>query len=267
MIILPKDPRLPSGSEKDPYLSRLNFRLMELFTLLYEPIRRVGQFLSDSGHLIVGKTSGLGIKVDNDAPTFPWQDLLGPIEIKTAGATDPVWTLYRGSIYAYTFDTATAEAFFTFHVPHDFLPSQTSMLIHMHWSQNVVDTGGAAGVPGNVEWKFDITYADGHGTAGGAADPFIAPITVTVVQQASTTQYGHMIAEVEFANIGGTGGKLNTATIQVDGLILVRAYRVKGNPADTLNQAPFGHTCDIHYQSTGIGTKQNNPITTGSFYV
>ena len=67
-----------------------------------------------------------------------------------------------------------------------------------------------------------------------------------------------MIAEVEFANLGGTGGKLDTATIQVDGLLLVRAYRTKANPADTLNQAPFGFTCDIHYQSTGVGTKQKN---------
>lgn len=208
--------------------------------------------------LVLPKTSGAGIKCDLATPTFCWQDLLGPIETKTTGATEPVWALYRGAIYAYTFDTATAEAFFTFHVPHDYVPG-SDMFIHMHWSQNVVDTGGAAGVPGVVEWKFDISYADGHGTAGGAADPFIAPITVTVTQQASTTQYGHMIAEVQFTNNGGTGGLIDSNTIRVDGLILVRAYRIKGNPADTLNQAPFGHTCDIHYQSTGIGTKNKSP--------
>lgn len=221
---------------------------------------------SNAGSVVVAKTTSTGIKVDPAAPTFPWQDMLGPIGTRSTGASEPAWTVYRGSIYAYTFDTETAECFLTFHIPHDFLPSQASMLIHMHWSQKVVDTGGTAGVPGVAEWNFDVSYADGHGTAGGAADPFTAPATFTVTQQASTTQYGHMIAEVEFANNGGTGGKLNTATMQVDGLILVRAYRIKGNAADTLNQAPFGHTCDIHYQSTGIGTKQNNPITTGSFY-
>lgn len=133
------------------------------------------------------------------------------------------------------------------------------MHIHMHWSQIVVDSGGPLGAPGNAEWKFDITYADGHGTAGGAADPFVAPITVTVVQQASTTKYGHMIAEVQFTNNGGTGGLIDSNSIQVDGLILVRAYRIKGNAADTLNQAPFGHTCDVHYLSNSIGTKNKSP--------
>lgn len=207
-------------------------------------------------------TSGTGIKIDTTTPTFGWRDIIGQIGVKTAGASDPTWTVYRGSIYGYTFDAATTEAFFVFHIPHDYVPG-SDMFVHIHWSQNVVDTGGTAGVPGVIEWNFDISYADGHGTAGGAADPFVAPITVTVTQQASTTQYGHMIAEVQFSNNGGTGGLLNSNTIQVDGLLLVRAYRVKANPADTLNQAPFGHTCDIHYQSNNLATKNKSP----NFYV
>ena len=212
--------------------------------------------------LVLAKTSGVGIKTDIDSPTYGWRDILGAIGIRTAGATDPVWSLYRGSIYAYTFDTATAEAFFTYHMPHDYVPG-SDMFIHMHWSQNVVDTGGTAGAPGAVEWNFDVSYADGHGTAGGAADPFTAPKTVTVVQQASTTQYGHMIAEVQFTSNGGSATTLDRNTIVVDGLLLVRAYRIKANAADTLNQAPFGHTADLHYQSTNIGTKQKAP----NFYV
>ena len=214
--------------------------------------------LDGEGNLVLTKGSGKGIKLNPNSPAFGWRDILGPVEIKSIGATDPVWALYRGNIYAYTFDTATAEAFFTFHIPHDYLPN-SDMFIHAHWSQNVVDSGGAAGVPGNAEWNFDITYADGHGTAGGVADPFVAPITVTVVQQASTTQYGHMIAEVQFSNNGGTDGLIDSNTIQVDGLLLVRAYRVKGNAADTLNQAPFVHTVDIHYQSTNLATKNKEP--------
>lgn len=209
-------------------------------------------------NIVLPKTSGKGIQVDTASPSFGWRDIIGQIGVKTAGATDPVWTLYRGAMYAYTFDTATAEAFLVFHIPHDYVPG-SDLFAHVHWSQKVVDTGGTAGVPGVAEWKFDISYADGHGTAGGAADPFIAPITVTVTQQASTTQYGHMIAEVQFTNNGGTGGLIDSNTIQVDGLLLVRLYRVKANPADTLNQAPFVHTADIHYQSTNIGTKQKAP--------
>ena len=208
--------------------------------------------------LVMDSASGGGMKVDLLNPTFGWRDILGPIGIKTGGATDPVWAVYRGSIYAYSFNAATAEAFFVFHIPHDYVPG-TDMYIHMHWSQNVVDSGGTAGVPGNVEWNFDVSYADGHGTAGGAADPFTAPVTVTVVQQGSTTQYGHMIAEVQFTSDGGSATTIDRNTVRVDGLILVRAYRIKGNAADTLNQAPFGHTCDIHYQSNNSATKNKSP--------
>lgn len=249
MPLLPLEPPRPSGSILDQWFYFLWYRLSKI--------------LASTGDLIVEKASGKGIKVDTDSPTYGWRNLLGPVQAKTTGATDPVWTLYRGNIYAYTFDSATAEAFLTFHVPNDWVPGVVgegrSAFIDVHWSQIVVDTGGTAGVPGNVEWNFEITYADGHGTAGGAADPFTAPVTVTVVQQASSTQYGHMIAEVEFANDGGTGGKMNYNTIRVGGLIIVRAYRVKGNAADTLNQAPFGHTVNIHYQSTNVGTKQKSP--------
>jgi len=215
-----------------------------------------------NNNLNLSGVSGAGIKVDTTTPTFGYRDLLGPIDVKTIGATDPVWAVYRGSIYAYTFNSATTEAFITFHVPHDYVPG-SDMFIHMHWSQNVVDTGGTAGAPGNVEWKFDITYADGHGTPGGSADPFPAPKTITVVQQGSTTQYGHMIAEVQFTSNGGSATTIDRNTIVVDGLILVRVYRTKANVADTLNQAPFGHTCDIHYQSNNLATKNKSP----NFYV
>lgn len=224
----------------------------------YHVYQEDAEMFDHTGNLVINRDAGYGIKVDIDDPGYGWRDILGPIEIKTAGVTDPVWAVYQGTIYAYTFDTATAEAFFTFHIPHDYVPG-TDLYIHMHWSQIVVDTGGPAGVPGTVEWNFDISYADGHGTAGGTADGFSAPITVTVTQQASTTQYGHMIAEGQISAAAGAGGLLNSDTIQVDGLLLVRVYRVKANAADTLDQAPFGHTCDIHYQSTNIGTKQKAP--------
>jgi hypothetical protein len=170
-------------------------------------------------------------------------------------------------VYEFRFGTLAPnnhlhESFHRFHVPHDWVPG-TDFYIHVHWSQTTVDTGGAAGVPGVAEWMFDITYADGHGTAGGAADPFVAPVTFTVTQQGSTTQYGHMIAEVQISNNGGTGGKFDTNTIQVDGLFLVRLYRDPGSANDTLNQDTFAHFVDMHYLSWNVGTLNKAP----NFYV
>jgi hypothetical protein len=215
-----------------------------------------------STNLNLSGTSGTGVKIDLTTPTFGWRDIIGNITVKGTGANNPTWATYRGNISQYRFDGTPKEAWLEFHVPHDWVPG-TDFYIHAHWSQTTVDTGGTAGAPGNIKWYFDITYADGHGTPGGAADPFIAPITVSVVQQGSTTQYGHMIAEVQFSNNGGTGGLLNSNTVQVDGVFIVRVYRSSSDAADTLNQDPFMHFCDLHYQSNNLATKNKAP----SFYV
>ena len=143
-------------------------------------------------------------------------------------------------------------------MPHDYVKG-SDMFIHVHWSQIVVDTGGVAGVPGVAKWYFDISYADGHGTAGGVADPFVAPIQTFIIQQGSTTQYGHMIAEVQFTNLGGDATHFDRNKLSVDGLILVRMWRDSNDPADTLNQDPYVHFVDLHYQSTNLATKNKAP--------
>jgi hypothetical protein len=228
-----------------------------------------GLALSDG--LVMSGTSGEGVKVDPANPTYGWRDITGAIETRPAaggGASAlPDFVAYRGNIFQYRFGTVAPdnhlhEAFSVFHMPHDWVPG-SDLYIHVHWSQIAVDTGGTAGVPGVAKWYFDISYADGHGTPGGTADPFNAPITVSVTQQGSTTQYGHMIAEVQFTNNGGTGGLIDSATLQVDGLIQVRLYRDPADVADTLNQNTFVHFLDLHYQSNNMSTKNKAP----SFYV
>lgn len=211
------------------------------------------------GNLVLPKTSGVGIQVDSGSPSFGWRELLGKISVKAIGANDPTWAIFRGSIYAYKCSNAIMqETWQDFHIPHDYVPG-TDMYVHVHWAQNTVDTGGTAGVPGDVKWLFDISYASGHGTPGGAADPFTATITQSVTQQGPTTQYGHMIAEVAFTNSGGDATHIDNATIQVDGILMCRTYRDPGDAADTLDQNPFILFVDIHYQSTNIATKNKAP--------
>ncbi len=207
------------------------------------------------GGLVVPKTVGTGIKVDVSDPTFGWKDLLGEISGQ-GGSTGPRWNTYQGSLKQYQFNRNVTESWINFHLPHDFLPG-TDMYIHAHWSQIVVDTGGPDGVPGDVEWKFDISYASGYSTPGGVGHGFSAPVTFTVVQQGSTTQFAHMIAEVQFAQSGGGGGMLDSDLIEIDGILMVRVYRERGNPADTLTEDPFLHYSDCHHVSSGImGTKR-----------
>ncbi|KKK64807.1 hypothetical protein LCGC14_2980460, partial [marine sediment metagenome] len=173
---------------------------------------------------------------------------------KTIGSNDPEWVTYRGSIRQYRFTSGPQfrEAWLQYHIPHDYVPG-TDLHIHTHWSQAVIDSGGY------VKWYFDITYAKAHGTPGGAGDPFNAPITQNEVQQASTTQYGQMLAEVAITNDGGDATHLDRNDIEPDGVLIIRIYRDSTDAADTLDQDPFVHYSDVHYQSTNIGTKQKSP--------
>ena len=207
------------------------------------------------GYLAVPKTSGYGIKVDTAAPTFPWRDKEGQLQVR-AGANDPEWRQFRGTNYQYRFTNGLMrEVWINFHIPHDLVPN-SDMHLHVHWGQNVIDTGGPAGVPGNIEWNADLSYADGTVTGGGVADPFTAPITATWTQQGSTTQYGHLIAETQITSNGGSATTIDRNTITVDGILSVRLWTDSTRPAHTLNEHPFVMMADLHYQSTNVGTKQ-----------
>jgi hypothetical protein len=200
--------------------------------------------------MIVG-TTGNGIKVDSlNTPVFGWRDITaGFVE---RGASAPTLTNYNSTgYYAYQFpQTGSKELYVEFHIPHDYVPG-SDIFIHTHWSQTTVDTGGAAGSPGDVKWYFDALYAKGHGQQ---AFPNTVT-TVSVVQTASSTVRMHMIAEVQLSTAGAIGGN----ALEVDGVVLVRMYRNSNDAADTLNVAPFAHFCDIHYQSTNMATLGKAP--------
>jgi hypothetical protein len=219
-----------------------------------------GETLTDN--LVLPKTSGKGIKIDDVTPTFGWADIIGNLTIYNPGNNDPTFSTYIGNIREFQFSNAKVnEVFFNYHIPHDYVPG-TDVHVHVHWSHILVDTGGAGGVPGVVKWYLEVSYAKGHGTPGGTSDAFTAPIITSITQQASTTQYGQMIAETVITDDGTA--LIDVSRLEPDGVIQLRLYRNPADVADTLNQQPFVHYCDIHYQTNGVmGTKQKSP----NFYV
>lgn len=207
--------------------------------------------------IIMGKETTAGIQIDPSAPAFGWHDLFGDIVIKVAGANDPTWAVYRDGLHEWEFSNVLMnEHEFKYHIPHDYV-SGSDVYIHVHWSQNVVDTGGPAGVTGTMKFYFECSYAKGHGTPGGSADAFTASVTTSVTQQGSTTQYGQMIAETAATDDGTL--LIDRDRLEPDGVIKIRAYRDPADAADTLDQTPFVHYIDIHYQSTNIATKNKAP--------
>lgn len=201
--------------------------------------------------IVLGHDSGEGIKLDEDAPAYGWRDMLspGPV-VRGAGGNDPTWAVWKDGIrqYQYGSNDGTHHCF---HIPHDYAPG-TDLHIHAHWSQDTVDTGGPASVPGDAEWGFEVTYAKGHDQA-----PFSTTITTTITATASTVQHQHMISEIQLSASAPSGTQIDTNELEPDGVIVVRFYR--GTGTDTLDQDPFVHFIDIHYQSTGIPTKNKAP--------
>lgn len=205
--------------------------------------------------LIVSKAQGEGsLRVDVDDPTYPWHDILGDLRVLSPGASDPTLDVYRGGVRQFSFSNAQVnQVFINYHIPHDYVPG-SDLYIHVHWSQIVVDTGGAAGSPGDVKWQWEASYSQGHNQA-----PFSVPVLPTLVATASAVQYQHLISEVQLSSASPSATQLDSDDIEVDGLILTRFFRDPADGVDTLNQVPFVHYVDIHYQSTGIGTKQKAP--------
>jgi hypothetical protein len=196
------------------------------------------------------KTSGVGIKTDSlGTPSFPWHDLTGTLSVEHDDANHPELVIFRDNIRAYEFLSTTTSAYTNLHIPHDYVPG-SDLFIHVHWLHNsAIVTGGTC------TWGFEVTYAKGH--QQGA---FGASKLVTVAQNAELTQYSHQIAETALSISGGSATQLDSDDIETDGVICTRVY-LDSNDITSSGAVPdpFIFFVDVHYQSTGIGTKQKSP--------
>ena len=204
--------------------------------------------IQTASNFIVPKTSGKGIKVDTDTPTFGFADILGDQFSKNTGATKPTLTAYNGAVQSFRFGVGD-EAYLSFHMPHDYVPG-TDIFIHVHWSHtSAIVTGGT------LTFKVTSVYAKGYDQAA-----FGAPVSGTFTGTASTTQYQHIISETQYSASAPAGLQLDTDDIEVDGIIEM-TFEVDANNITSSGAVPdpFIHYVDIHYQTTGIiGTKDKN---------
>jgi len=205
------------------------------------------------GGLQLPKTSGLGIKVDSTGtPTFPWRDLIGDITPKTSGAGAPTLAAFRGGNVRSFFYSAGDDGDAIFHIPHDYVPG-SDMFLHLHWGHN-----GTA-ISGSLVVDFYLTYAKGHDQAAFAAE-VNRTLTVSTPNIATIPQYRHRVDETQITAASPAASQIDSDIIEVDGLILVHfnATTIPTITGGTTNEPAF-FTLDIHYQSTGVGTKQKAP--------
>lgn len=207
--------------------------------------------------LIFDEAATSGIKVDPDATDWPWHDLKGPIAIRGTGGTSPNFNVLTGGVREFQFD-ANDEVFLLLHIPHDYAKG-THVYVHFHWCQNATQSNGAASgtvTGGTVTWGCEVSYAKGHEQAA-----FAATVTTTVQQACTTTTLWHHIAEVQLSAASPTASQLDSDDLEPDGLCSMRLYLASNDITVASGQkpAPFLLECDLHYQSTNIGTKSKAP--------
>lgn len=233
-----------------PYLPMGTLSPADQQLWLHEELQKIASAINASQDYTVFPNRQLegGIKVDQANPDWPWHDLIGEITVRGTGATDPAWATYAGNIKQYQF-TVGDECWVNFHVPHDYAPG-TDIHLHFHWSHNsTLVTGGTA------TWGYYAQYAKGHDQAA-----FGTEVGTTVAGNASTTQYQHIITEIQLSAASPTASQLDSDDLEVDGLIQVNAYlSANGITSSGAVPDPFLHYVDIHYQSTDIGTKNKAP--------
>lgn len=196
------------------------------------------------------KDAGSGVIIEGG--TYPWFDLEG-IEIPDIfGANQPTLTAYMGGNVRELAYGVNDKLDIRFHVPHDWVLNH-NCYVHIHWSHN-----GTA-ISGNVVFTMNYTYAKGHNQSNFSAEKS-QTITYNTTDIATTPQYRHRIDEVQLSDNGGTGNYLDSTLIEVDGLILMN-LTLTTLPTITggASSEVFIHSVDIHYQSTGIGTKEKAP--------
>jgi hypothetical protein len=212
------------------------------------PIKTVderGRVVAYSG-LVVPKTSGYGIKVDDVTPTFGWRDIIGSVQPKASGAGSPTRAVYDGgNVGAYSF-IANDVCDFGYHIPHDWAPT-TDLLWHTHWSHTGTSISGSL----VIEFYYQIAKRDG---VFGAEKTLT--LTYPTVDLATTPRRKKIVTETPMTAAVATATVAATSEVEVDGFV-EGTLKIITLPTIGGGGKLFIHTSDIHYQSTNIGTKNN----------
>lgn len=102
--------------------------------------------------LTLSKSPGAGVKVDPDAPTYGWRDIIGDVSPKVAQPNAATIAAFRGGTYRAFFYNTGDLCFIMYHMPHDYVLG-TDIFLHLHWGHN-----GTA-ISGQLVLTFGITYA------------------------------------------------------------------------------------------------------------
>jgi hypothetical protein len=153
-----------------------------------------------------------------------------------------------GSVRGWAYDI-NDKADIRFCLPHDYAPG-TDIYLHIYWAHN------GQIISGNLVATCLHIYAKGH-------DQEIFPVEKTILISESTPdiatipQYSNRLTEVQLSASSPTGSQIDSDNLEPDGTILLNLGittlpTISGGSTSKI----FITGIDIHYQTTGINTKQ-----------
>lgn len=198
--------------------------------LLLADQQTVGASLDDLAAIEVAMSMG-----SDDPNKERWDDLRGIVSLRTTGANQPSFDVFRGGLRAYAFSNVSMnEAFLSFQLPHSYQEG-SDISLHVHWSHNSAVDDGA--VVWQAEWAwFNVNEAC----------PVPTTTTASPVSVLGADQYKSLITPIVV--MPGAGKKISSE-------VMVRLFRDPGATGDTTASAGvFLLESDIHFIKDSRGS-------------
>ncbi len=171
---------------------------------------------------------------------LPAYDDLPPTPIISArlGATPPTLTLFKGTIYQYTFDATNDVVYGATEITHGWQEG-TTIYPHIHWATN-----GLEATAKGVKWQLAWSIGDGDEAFGAAVTR-----SVDTEIPASTADRTHLISEFTPAMVG-TDRRIGAYIVWT--LKRIATKHANGEPAAD----PFALAIGFHALHNAIGSRQ-----------
>lgn len=236
-----------------------------LGTMAFQDKEAVGVETLSVKNIILSGLEALGMKLGYASPSYGWADLKGIHIVDTSGANSPTIVTFDTGVTGYGFN-ATDILRTQLHIEHEDIVGGIKYL-HPH----VMIAVGATAATTNLVLSHVIKHSYGSIGAGETRGTSPAPITLTqtiTVAEINALGSGNNKAfDIEFANTGGTGGKLNSSNMFPDDLLLITTTVtsipvITGGSTTKISLTPL----DMHREVTGIAGTKFKDRSAGSFY-
>lgn len=206
-----------------------------------------------SGSLVLSSAEGIGIKVDELAPDYGYEDLKGLRSYAGTGATAPSRLQFKAGVFAAAYTTGDTVDW-DYHITHeDVRGGDKHQHLHIKMSEGTVASGA----------NLIITTVTGHFFHNRLGSP--APITKTFTitpAELNACAGGTTVKELLAAQAGGGAGLLNSNDWLVDDdLTTTCTFTQLPTLTGGLHQRlGFSH-CDFHRKVRFGGTKFRDTVS------